>query len=295
MTTQATPPTAPTPAPEPRRLLRTTDDRVIAGVAGGLGRYLGIDPVIFRILAVVLIFFGGAGVIAYLVAWLLVPSDDAAADRQDRGALLRRTGKVALVVVAVVVAATFGALWAATGGETTAAIVVIAAGALLVGGGLIGRARWLIAPALALALSASVMAAADVDASGGTGERIYRPASSSDLRPSYRLGIGHLVVDLRRTQLTPGDHLVKLHLGVGGAEVLVSDNVCVSTRVQWGIGGGQVFDRDGGGVDAELHDDRGAPADVPRVIVDADIGIGGLRVQPGEHGRFVGNSACERG
>src|SRR4051812_30401157 len=65
------------PAAEaPRRLLRSTDDRVVAGVAGGLGRYIAIDPVIVRIALVVLTFFGGAGALLYLAAVLLVPSED---------------------------------------------------------------------------------------------------------------------------------------------------------------------------------------------------------------------------
>jgi hypothetical protein len=166
---------------------------------------------------------------------------------------------------------------------------------MLLAGGLIGRARWLIAPALALALSAGLVSAANVDARGGIGERIYRPASAGDLRPSYKLGVGHLVLDLRDTQLTPGDHPVKLDLGVGGAEVLVPDGVCVATKAHMGIGGTQIFRRDSGGVDADWQDARSAPAGVPRVVVNADVGIGGLRVQPTEHGSSGGNGACSRG
>ncbi len=56
-------------------LRRTTYDRKIAGVAGGLARHLNIDPIIVRVLFVVLIFFGGAGFILYAAAWLLVPDD----------------------------------------------------------------------------------------------------------------------------------------------------------------------------------------------------------------------------
>lgn len=56
-----------------RRLVRRTDDRVIAGVAGGLAAYLGVDPVLVRIGFVVLAFAGGSGVVAYLALWLLTP------------------------------------------------------------------------------------------------------------------------------------------------------------------------------------------------------------------------------
>ena len=57
------------------RLRRSTTDRKIAGVAGGLGRHLNIDPTILRVLFVVLVFFGGAGLLLYGAAWLLIPEE----------------------------------------------------------------------------------------------------------------------------------------------------------------------------------------------------------------------------
>jgi phage shock protein PspC (stress-responsive transcriptional regulator) len=59
-----------------RVLRRSSTDRLIFGVCGGLGRYAGIDPVIFRVAFAVLAFFGGAGVLAYLIAYLLLPAED---------------------------------------------------------------------------------------------------------------------------------------------------------------------------------------------------------------------------
>jgi phage shock protein PspC (stress-responsive transcriptional regulator) len=61
------------PEGSPRRLYRSREDRMIAGVCGGLADYFGIDPAIVRVAAVVLVFAGGAGLLAYLAAWLLVP------------------------------------------------------------------------------------------------------------------------------------------------------------------------------------------------------------------------------
>lgn len=66
------PPVSTTESP-PRRLVRRTDDRVVAGVASGLADLLGLDPVLVRIGFVVLAFAGGAGVVAYLALWLLTP------------------------------------------------------------------------------------------------------------------------------------------------------------------------------------------------------------------------------
>ena len=57
------------------RLRRTTADRKVAGVAGGLARHLDIDPLILRVGFVVLAFFGGAGLILYAAGWALVPED----------------------------------------------------------------------------------------------------------------------------------------------------------------------------------------------------------------------------
>jgi phage shock protein PspC (stress-responsive transcriptional regulator) len=58
------------------RLRRSSTDKHVAGVAGGLGRHLDIDPIIIRVAFVVLAFFGGAGVLAYGALWLLVPDDE---------------------------------------------------------------------------------------------------------------------------------------------------------------------------------------------------------------------------
>ena len=99
---------APEPQPElggeqPRRLTRSRADRVLGGVCGGIGRYFGIDAVIVRIAAVALVLLGGAGVLLYLAALLLVPSDPAvgapaaaAGATSDRG---RTLGIVAVVVI----------------------------------------------------------------------------------------------------------------------------------------------------------------------------------------------------
>ena len=59
--------------PEPKRLYRSRKDKIIAGVCGGIGEYFKIDPVIIRLLWILLIFAGGSGILAYLVAWIIIP------------------------------------------------------------------------------------------------------------------------------------------------------------------------------------------------------------------------------
>jgi phage shock protein PspC (stress-responsive transcriptional regulator) len=66
----------PPPASGVRRLTRSSSDKLIGGVAGGLGRYFGVDPILFRIAFVVLVFAGGVGVLAYIGLLAFVPADD---------------------------------------------------------------------------------------------------------------------------------------------------------------------------------------------------------------------------
>src|SRR5215207_578867 len=67
---------APPPSQGVRRLTRSSSDKLIGGVAGGLGRYFGVDPILFRIAFVVLVFAGGVGVLAYIGLLAFVPADD---------------------------------------------------------------------------------------------------------------------------------------------------------------------------------------------------------------------------
>lgn len=60
-----------------KRLYRSSLDKQVGGVCGGLAEYLGLDPSLVRIAAILLMFVGGTGFLAYLVAWIVVPRDDA--------------------------------------------------------------------------------------------------------------------------------------------------------------------------------------------------------------------------
>ena len=55
-------------------LFRSKKNRMIAGVCAGIGEYLGLDPTVIRLLWVLLTFFsGGVGVLAYIIAWIIIP------------------------------------------------------------------------------------------------------------------------------------------------------------------------------------------------------------------------------
>lgn len=59
-----------------KRLYRSTENRMIAGVCGGLAEYFQIDPVIVRLVALLLLLPGGApGLLPYIILWALVPKN----------------------------------------------------------------------------------------------------------------------------------------------------------------------------------------------------------------------------
>ncbi|HEX7963091.1 MAG TPA: PspC domain-containing protein [Candidatus Saccharimonadales bacterium] len=74
-----------------RRLFRDTEHGMIAGVASGLAAYFGIDPLIVRLIFVLLLFSGGAGILVYVLLWLLVPPARSGSDR------LQMSGKAVTV------------------------------------------------------------------------------------------------------------------------------------------------------------------------------------------------------
>lgn len=59
---------------EVKRLYRSRDDRMIAGVCGGLAEYFNVDPVIVRIIFFILLLPGGLpGLLPYIILWIVVP------------------------------------------------------------------------------------------------------------------------------------------------------------------------------------------------------------------------------
>jgi hypothetical protein len=187
---------------------------------------------------------------------------------------------IAALLLAGLVAAAAGAAFAvALGWGVPVGIVIIVIGALLLLAAFRGGARWLIPPAIALAVGASVAAAADLDFRGGIGNREYHPLSTGSIpAEGYELGIGRLVVDLRDLDWRKEKVVsVKLQLGAGQANVFVPENVCVSGNSHLRAGESELAGEvnDGWDVDQSVG---GASDAVPRLEIDADVDFGQLRV-----------------
>ena len=60
---------------EIKRVYRSTKDRILGGVCAGLGNYFKVDPVLIRVLWVAGFFCGGVGLLAYIIAWVIIPED----------------------------------------------------------------------------------------------------------------------------------------------------------------------------------------------------------------------------
>jgi len=119
--------------PGPRRLRRRPDDGHVAGVCAGVAEYFAVDPVIVRVVAVVLL-FAGPGAFAYVLAWIFVPaaegsvphgSPQAPIDRSDRAT---QVFGIALIVLA---ASVFWGDWWSPGREWFLPIGLVALGAWL--------------------------------------------------------------------------------------------------------------------------------------------------------------------
>jgi phage shock protein PspC (stress-responsive transcriptional regulator) len=338
MSDAPTAPQSPSPAdppPVPRRLTRSSSDKVLAGVAGGLGRYFDIDPIIFRIGFVVLTLVGGAGLLAYLAAWVLVPDDpepgQAPADR-SRAATIAGAAVLALAAIVLlghgvfflappliglaVIAVVGVLLWRAAGGEhggspaariglallliVVAALgfVAVAVGAALGGGAVIaglvialggalvvssflGGRRWLVLPALIIAIPLGFVAAAGLDVHGGVGDRDYQPTTVAELDKGFQLGIGQMRLDLTQVDLPAGRTPLKLDMGIGSVRLFVPDDVCVASDVRVGAGYARILDRDSGGLDVDWRQSPVESAGVKRLVIHGDVGIGELQVVNG--------------
>ena len=121
--------TIPADESPPRRLARASDGRWLAGVCAGLGRYFDVNPLVYRIAFAALSLAGGTGLLLYLAAWLVMPSEtseesiavEALREHRDRPWLLVGLGLLSFGAILALSEARF---WPSTGNVWFATILV---------------------------------------------------------------------------------------------------------------------------------------------------------------------------
>jgi phage shock protein PspC (stress-responsive transcriptional regulator) len=267
--------------------LERSSDRMVGGVASGLGRYFDLNPAFFRLGFVVLTLLGGAGILIYLAAVLVMPDEGKEQSIAERALAERRERPwplVGLGLTAVALAVLFSraSIWHAEGFGW---VLVLLAGLAILWSYDASRgdrrARRLVKVLVALvvtifaaALAAVAIAFAwfDVSLGDGVGSRTEIPASVSNLKQTYELGVGNLRVDL--SQIGPVTQETRVHakVGVGELRVIVPSDVPVAANAHAKAGEVYVLNRHADGRNAEVETGVGL------LVVDADVGAGRIDI-----------------
>jgi phage shock protein C len=265
---------------ETRLLRRSRSDRTVAGVCGGLGAYFELHPAIFRVAFVALTLLGGAGVLIYLAAILVMP--DAGREDSIATAFLRRRRPLSLIVLVVAALFIGSALDTTTlpRGDVWLVLLVSAGVVLWIAGGLTKwRALGIVTGsivALGLIMLAIFAAVIDVHLRYGLEDRRYVVANPQDLLDDYRLGGGELVIDLRSIRLPPGETLVTARVDAGTVRVTVPAGVAVRVRADATAGRLEVL----GHVEEGWHVAVRRAASGARVLVlDTHVGVGTVQIR----------------
>jgi phage shock protein PspC (stress-responsive transcriptional regulator)/predicted membrane protein len=269
-----------------KRLERSSTDRTVAGVCGGLGRYFDMTPAVFRLGFVVLTLLGGAGVLVYIAAVLIMPAEgrtsslaeDVIAQRRDHPARLVALGLVAVALLAILSRAS---TWPLAGAGWIFLLVV---GLMILWATRERRAHRIVVALVSLltvGLVASIVALSvafgwfNVSLSDGVGKQSYAPTTVQEARGTYHLGIGDLRVDLSQLPATASLH-VKAHVGIGKLRVIVPRNANVVVDAKAKAGDVHAFDRHANGHDATIHAGTNGT-----LYVDAEVGAGRVDVVRG--------------
>jgi phage shock protein PspC (stress-responsive transcriptional regulator) len=292
-------------SPEIRRLQRSREDRLVAGVAGGLARYFEIHPAVFRVGFVVLTLLGGAGIIIYAAAALVIPDEGkedsvataALRGRRDRPWPVIGLGLVAIAGAMLLSRAVFwphgdawvllllaGAaiLWVTrsrAGSEATPAAGTDAAAA-----GSARRPRRVLRKiaialgslvALVLVAAAIFAAVFHVHVGRGVGDQTYVVTRAQDLQSDYQLGIGELRLDLRDVRLPVGETHVDASVDVGSLRIGVPDDVALRIQADAQLGRVVVPHQV-----VEGHDVSASVAEAGKrvLVLDAHVGAGVVQI-----------------
>jgi Cell wall-active antibiotics response 4TMS YvqF/PspC domain len=256
-----------TPTPDPKRLERVKEGRLLTGAAAGIGRYLGIDANLVRI-GFVVIALPGEGGEPPMIKKLRLPWRSGAG-RVALGATLL------VIAAASVLGSTDAVHW-----DTAAGLGIIGLGVILAVSAFAGGARWLIVPALLLAGVVGFLKAADVHLRGGWGDRDVAVASVADLKDRYDLSAGRLRIDLRELQLAAGEEQsVRARVGMGDLVIRVPQNVTVDADARSGAGEVELFGRHSDGLDVTRTSARDSGTEGGGTLhLDADVGLGRIVV-----------------
>ncbi len=375
------------------RLVRRPEAKLVAGVCTGLGAYTGVDPVAWRIGFVVLGLTTGIGIVAYIVAWLVMPMAREGEPMPEVPHTLntgRWIGIGAIAIGALVFAhqafgfhtswfwgvlligigvALWGRDWTGSGHaprppappkdkpqddfkekETTTTLALPAASALsskqtapivatqpiappkapaakrppsilgrlvvgasalaigvilllgnlqvwhvspkhtlaillaIVGVGLLagtiwGRARWLIAPGIVLALALTTVTAIPFNLRGGMGDQFYTPTSLATLRKTYEHSAGPLQIDLSHLKFGNHKRAMSARLGFGPLLVIVPKDVNVIARGHVQGGPLDLFGHNSAGWDVSDTVDSKAKGAAGTLRINASVTFGPLLVE----------------
>jgi phage shock protein PspC (stress-responsive transcriptional regulator) len=229
-------------------LIRPREGRIVGGVCASLAQAFGVDVLLIRVAAVVLMAFGGLGVVLYGALWLLTPSADGPAPLTARRSNATRIVLTTAIVIAAlfVVGARF--TWYGFGGAFLSLVVLVAAVVLILQN---RRLR----TALAVAVIVAVTLCGLVMGFGShLGSRSYAVSNSSDLWRTYSAPTGTLRLDLGALTAGGGRH-VRAVVGSGDVVVIVpsSDSgVTVHVRGRSGVGSVHVLGRSASGFGSDV-------------------------------------------
>jgi phage shock protein PspC (stress-responsive transcriptional regulator) len=259
-------------------IVRPREGRIVGGVCAALAETFGVDVLLIRVAAVVLMAFGGLGVLLYGALWLLTPSADGPAPlAPDRPTAARRVLTVAVVVAAVVVLGTRFA-WYGFGGAFLSLAIIVGLIAVILQH---RRLRTTLAVALIVLVALCGLVAG---LGSHFGSRSYAISNVDDLWRTYSAPTGTVRLDLS-TLTTGGDHHVRAVVGSGNVVVTVppADNgITVHVRGRSGVGSVHVLGRSASGFGSDIstvmNPTVGSSSDL---WVDAIAGTGTVTVRTG--------------